>query len=75
MAQLKKIMEETELIFKEYDQLSYYDEDEPEVMLYIDDVLIGVIKVWLDGEEDNREYICINYEIVYLDNISKRNIK
>ena len=68
-------MEEDVVTFAEYKQLSYYDDDEPEVMLYVDNKFIGYIKVWLDSDEDDREYICLNYEIVYLDTIQRTNIK
>jgi len=75
MANKKLIMEEDVVTFAEYKQLSYYDDDEPEVMLYVDNKFIGYIKVWLDSDEDDREYICLNYEIVYLDTIQRTNIK
>ena len=67
----RKIKEETEVKFTQYDQLSYLDEGEPEVTLYVDDRVVGYIKVWKDSEQDGREYICINYEIVYLDTLHK----
>ena len=67
----RKIKEETEIKFTQYDQLSYLDEGEPEVTLYVDDRPVGHIKVWKDSEQDGREYICINYEIVYLDTLNK----
>ena len=72
---MKKILEETEVMFIQYEQLSYYDEDEPEVTLYVDDQPVGVIKVWLDSDQHNREYVCINYEIVYLDSLIRRETK
>jgi len=70
----KKITEETEVHFTKYEQLSYYDNDEPEVTLFIDEVPVGVVKVWQDSEMNGREYICLNYEIVYLDRLSRTNI-
>jgi len=66
-----KIREEDEVIFNSYDQLSYLDEGKTNVKLYIDKKLIGVIKVWKDSEQEDREYICLNYEIVYLDTLTK----
>lgn len=74
MSRVKKIREEDEVKFSKYDQLSYVDEGEPEVMLYVDDKFMGYIKVWQDSEMDGREYICLNYEIIYLDLISKFKI-
>lgn len=73
MARLKKILEETEVHFTRYDQMSYYDNDEPEVTLYVDDNPVGQIKVWQDSELQGREYICINYEVVYLDRLIRRH--
>jgi len=72
---MKRIKEETEVRFKDYKQLSYLDEGEPEVTLYVDDRPVGIIKVWLDSEMDNREYICLNYEIVYLDTLDKFKVE
>jgi hypothetical protein len=65
------ITEETEVKFGEYKQLTYLDDGEPEVTLFVDDMVVGYIKVWKDSEQDGREYICINYEIVYLDTLHK----
>jgi hypothetical protein len=67
----RKIKEETEVKFTQYDQLSYLDEGEPEVTLYVDDRVVGYIKVWKDSEQEGREYICVNYEMIYLDTIYK----
>lgn len=72
MSKRKKITEETGITFTRYDQLSYYDNDEPEVVLYIDEKPVGEIKVWQDSEMQGREYICLNYEIVYLDRLIRR---
>jgi hypothetical protein len=68
------ITEETEVQFTRYEQLSYYDNDEPEVTLFIDEVPVGVVKVWQDSEMSGREYICLNYEVVYLDCLNRTNI-
>ena len=39
--------------------------------LYVNKQFEGDIKVWKDSEMDGREYICINYEIIYLDTIKE----
>ena len=67
----KKILEETVVKFEKYTDLSYLDEGEPEVIMYVKDRPIGKIKVWKDTEQEGREYVCINYEIIYLDTIYK----
>lgn len=68
---LKMIQEETEVEFKSYADLSYHDVGEPEITLYVKGSPIGFAKVWKDSEEEGREYICINYEVIYLDTINK----
>jgi uncharacterized protein (DUF736 family) len=68
---MKIITEETEVKFEKYTDLSYLDEGEPEVTLYVNDMSVGYIKVWKDIEQDGREYICVNYEVIYLDTIDK----
>lgn len=67
----KMIKEETEVKFERYTDLSYFDSGEPEVTLYVKDRPVGHILVWKDSEQEGREYICVNYEIIYLDTISK----
>ena len=74
MSKRKMITEETEVSFTRYEQLSYYDNDEPEVTLFIDEIPVGVVKVWQDSEMNGREYICLNYEVVYLDSLNRTNI-
>jgi hypothetical protein len=71
MSRITLIEEYTEVVFTKYEQLSYKDNEETYVELYVDDKLIGEIEVWKDSEEENREYICINYTIVYLDTLKK----
>ena len=70
------ITEETEVFYTSDEQLSFeqiIENDECDyVELYIDDFYIGVCEVWLDAEMDSREYIILNYSIVYLDSISAR---
>lgn len=66
----KNIKEETHIEFKNYKDLSYYDDGNPKVKLCINDKPIGYAKVWKDSEQLNREYILINYEVLYLDTIT-----
>ena len=70
----KKIKEEDHVEFTKYEQLTYRDEGEPEVTLYVDDRVVGNIKVWQDSEMQGREYICVNYEIVYLDTLKQTKL-
>ena len=66
---MKKITEETELKFKNYSQLSFKDTGKKDVEIFIDGESVGKSKVLIDDENDNREYVIINYEVIYLDTI------
>jgi len=63
------IEEEDFIDFENYDQLSYKDMGGDNVILLKDGEPLGDIKVWLDSDMDDREYICINYTIAYLDTL------
>jgi len=65
------IEEETEVKYQNLDELSYIDFGDDMVALYVNKEFEGDIKVWKDSEMDGREYICINYEIIYLDTIKE----
>ena len=67
----KIIEEETEVKYQNLDELSYMDFGEDMISLYINKEFEGDIKVWKDSEMEGREYICINYEIIYLDTIKE----
>ena len=66
------ITEEVEVFYNTDKQLSYefYNTDYDYIELYIDDFYIGICEVWLDIEMDYRQYIILNYTIVYLDTIT-----
>ena len=69
----KRINEDTKIEFSDYSQLSYLDKGKACVDLYVDEIDIGRIRVYKDSEMEDREYICINHEIVYLDSINKKH--
>ncbi len=64
------IREEDEVIFEKYEDLSYFDPKTDYVNLFVKDEYVGDIEVFTDRENGNREYVCINYEVVYLDSIT-----
>lgn len=66
------LTEESEVVFKEYSDLSYEDTGSRFVTLMVKNKVVGKIKVWRDSEMEGREYIILNYEIVYLDTIEKQ---
>ena len=67
-----KYTEELELKFENYSQLSFEDLDEEYVQLFIDNESIGLVEVSTDVENQRREYIIVNHEIIYLDTIKSR---
>ena len=67
-----KHTEELELEFENYSQLSYEDLGEEYVQLFLDNESIGLVYVSTDIENQKREYIIVNHEIIYLDTIKSR---
>ena len=71
MSKVKIITEDTEVEFEENEDLSFYDYGGDNVELYVNGEFLGEIEVFTDRENGNREYICINHEVVYLDSIEE----
>jgi hypothetical protein len=69
---MKKYSDELTLDFKSYDQLSYEDNDSL-VGIFLDDKPMGLCEVFTDRENEKREYVCINYEMIYLDTLKQIN--
>lgn len=63
------ITEDTPMEFKNYSDLMYYETGTDYIDLYVKGDFAGYCKVWLDGEMGDREYICLNHTIVYLDTL------
>ena len=70
-AKINIITEDTEVKFKEYEDLSFLDYGGDNVELYVNGEFLGEIEVFTDYENEDREYICINHEVVYLDSIEE----
>lgn len=49
--------------------LSYCDDGSDFVSVFLNGEFIGDLEVWTDVENEKREYIIINYEMIYLDTI------
>ncbi len=60
---VRTIKDSDEIVFNDRDQLSYLDDGSASVMLYIDEVYQGNIKVW---EDEGGRFIYLNYEPIYL---------
>jgi hypothetical protein len=71
MSKVKIITEDTEVKFEKNEDLSFSDYCGDNVGLYVNGEFLGEIEVFTDRENGNREYICINYEVVYLDSIKE----
>lgn len=63
--------DEFQLDFKEYNELSYNELSLTYIELFKKDKFVAYIEVFCDYENSNREYVCVNYEIIYLDTINK----
>jgi hypothetical protein len=70
---MKIFDDDLQLEFKDYEQLSYYDSKTDYIDLYHKDQFVGYVIVYTDVENEKREYIIINHEIVYLDTLEKIN--
>ena len=57
------------LDFTNYSQLSYSDFGDDYIHLLLDGKFVGYVEVWTDHDNYCREYIVINNEMIYLDNI------
>lgn len=69
---MQKYNEELELEFENYSQLSIEDLKEEYIELFLNEKSVGLMKVFTDIENGKREYIILNYEIIYLDTIKNR---
>lgn len=68
---MNRFSEDLSLTFKDNSQLSFKDFGTDDIELFLDGESVGMVEVWTDAENGKREYIIINYEMVYLDSIEK----
>ena len=68
---MKTYSDELTLDFKSYDQLTYED-NRSTVTIFLDNIPMGLCRVFTDRNNEEREYVCINYEIVYLDTLKEK---
>lgn len=74
------IDEDEDVFYSSEENLSYYDDGNQFnfrdcVAVFDEGKYLGDCVVWLDSEMDNREYIVINYTIIYLDTIKNTTVK
>ena len=68
--------DDLELDINDFSDVRIIDTDEDWAEVYLRNKLMGHCEIFTDKENQNREYICINYTICYLDefqNYSKIN--
>jgi hypothetical protein len=65
------MVEELELEYQSDGDLSYIDSGGEYIKLLHKEKYVNDVYVWRDSEMDGREYIIINYTVVYLDTIKK----
>jgi hypothetical protein len=71
-ANIPFISEEDNIHYKSEEELSYDDMDgEDNILLFRNGDILGYVYVWKDSEMEGREYIILNYTIIYLDTIKK----
>ncbi len=64
------IGEDDNVNYSSIQNLSYDNMDgEENILLFDKQDILGLIYVWKDSEMDGREYITLNYDIIYLDTI------
>jgi hypothetical protein len=61
--------DELHLEFSSYSQISFLDDEHEYVKVFLDGNSVGYALVYTDMENDNREYIVVNNEILYLDTL------
>ena len=61
--------DEFSLDYTNLEELSYYDSGGDYIDLFKGGDFVGYLYVYRDDENEKREYVCINYEIIYLDTI------
>lgn len=60
------------LTYNNYSELSYFDNNKKHIIIYVNDNPKGKLEVYTDKENDNREYVIINCEVIYLDSIRSK---
>lgn len=70
---MTKSKDEINIEYKDIKDLSNYDPNQEYIELYNKADFVDNVLVFTDRKNDDREYIIINNEVVYLDNIECLN--
>lgn len=68
---MKKWNDDFVIEYNNLSELSYNDTSKEYIELYFNNNFVGYIKVYTDWENNSREYIIINYEVLYLDDLKE----
>ena len=63
--------DEFQLNYKKLTDLEYIDNELDFIKLYHLGEFLGFLKVYTDWENDQQDYVCINYETIYLSRIKQ----
>lgn len=66
-----KYTDDFQLSYSNLKDLEYSDNETDYIRLYYFDNFVGDLLVYTDYENQNREYIIINYTVIYLDTIKR----
>jgi hypothetical protein len=72
MGILQMITEDTEITYSNESELSYFDDGDVTVSVYVNREFVGDARIYKDAEMDGREYIILNNTIIYLDVIERK---
>ena len=62
--------EDFTLEYENLEDITYYDNYGEYIDIFHKGNLVAELLVYHDGENDNREYVCINNEVIYLDTLN-----
>jgi hypothetical protein len=68
---MKRYTDDLQLEFKDYNELSVCDYLSLNLKVYHNDKFIGETLIYEDIENDSKEYIIINNEIIYIEDLKK----
>jgi len=71
MSNIYLIHEHDEVNFENYNELSYRNKGHL-IEMYVNDMYEGDMVVYKDSEMNDREFVNMNYEITYLDTLTRK---
>ena len=75
MSKVKIYVRDLLLDYSDNEDLCYYENGEDFIELYHNHQFVGYVEVFTDRENEQKEYVIINNEVVYLEDIELMNFK